>query len=240
MKFAIFGDIHANLEALDTVLNDAADNDCTHFVCIGDIVGYNANPSECLKTVRDLDCPVVKGNHDEEASLDTELVGLNPLAEAALNWTRDALSKEEKEWLRDLRLMRQVRDYTIVHATLDTPASWTYVMNKFDAMASFSYQFTQLCFYGHTHTPVTYVKEGTVTKNTDPSIRLEQGKKYFINVGSVGQPRDGDWRASYVIFDHDNMIVKNRRLEYDIKTAQSKILAEGLPEMLANRLSLGK
>ena len=240
MKFAIFGDIHANLEALNTVLADAAENDCTHFVCIGDIVGYNANPSECLAIVRDLNCPVVKGNHDEEASLETDLVGLNPLAEAALNWTRDALEEEEKEWLRDLRLLRQVRGYTIVHATLDTPSSWTYVMNKFDAMASFSYQFTQLCFYGHTHSPVTYVKEDTVTRHLDPSIRIEKGKKYFINVGSVGQPRDGDWRASYTIFDQQNMIVKNRRLEYDLKTAQSKIISAGLPEMLANRLALGK
>jgi predicted phosphodiesterase len=240
MKFAIFGDIHANLEALDAVLIDAATNDCTHFICIGDIVGYNANPSDCLKIVRDLDCPVVKGNHDEEASVDTDLVGLNPLAEAALNWTRTALSEEEKDWLRSLRLSRQVRDFTIVHATLDTPGSWTYVMNKFDAMANFSYQFTQLCFYGHTHAPVTYVKADSVSRIDDPLVRIEPGRKYFINVGSVGQPRDGDWRASYAIFDYENKTVKNRRLEYDIKTAQSKILAAGLPEMLAKRLALGK
>ena len=240
MKFAIFGDIHANLEALHAMLADAAESGCTDFVCIGDIVGYNANPSECLEVVQKLECPVIKGNHDEEASLNTELIGLNPLAEAALNWTRAALSEEEKEWLRNLRLMRQVRDYTIVHATLDTPSGWAYVMNKFDAMASFSYQFTQLCFYGHTHSPVTYIKEGTVTENRDPVVRIEKGKKYFVNVGSVGQPRDGDWRASYTIFDYDNKVITNRRLEYDIKTTQSKILAEGLPEMLASRLSLGK
>ena len=87
MKIAIFGDIHANLEGLEAVLQDAADRDCTHFVCIGDIVGYNANPHECLEVVRQLDCPVVKGNHDEEAALDTDLVGLNPLAERAMQWT---------------------------------------------------------------------------------------------------------------------------------------------------------
>jgi len=240
MKFAIFGDIHANLEALQAVLMDAAENDCTDFVCIGDIVGYNANPSECLDIVRKLECPVVKGNHDEEASVDTELVGLNPLAEVALNWTRDALSEEDKDWLRNLRLMRQVRDYTIVHATLDTPSGWAYVMNKFDAMASFSYQFTQLCFYGHTHAPVTYVKGDTVTENREDTIHVESGHKYFCNVGSVGQPRDGDWRSSYTIYDSENKTITNRRLEYDIKTAQSKIKDQGLPEMLSNRLALGK
>jgi len=240
MKFAIFGDIHANLEALQAVLMDAAEQDCTHFVCIGDIVGYNANPGECLDIVRKLDCPVVKGNHDEEASVDTELVGLNPLAETALNWTRDALCEEDKEWLRDLRLMRQVRDYTIVHATLDTPSGWAYVMNRFDAMASFSYQFTQLCFYGHTHSPVTYVKEDTVTEHRESSLHLEDGKKYFCNVGSVGQPRDGDWRSSYTIYDYDERTILNRRLDYDIQTAKKKIIDAGLPEMLASRLDLGK
>ncbi len=240
MKFAIFGDVHANLEALHAMLTDAAENDCTDFICIGDIVGYNANPSECLRVIQKLDCPVIKGNHDEEASLDTDLVGLNPLAEAALSWTRAALSEEEKEWLRNLRLLRQVRDFTIVHATLDTPSGWAYVMNKFDAMASFSYQFTQVCFYGHTHAPVTYVKEGSVTERREPVIRLETGKKYFVNVGSVGQPRDGNWRSSYAIFDYDNKVITNRRVEYDIQTAQSKIISEGLPEMLASRLLLGK
>ena len=119
MKFAIFGDIHANLEALEAVLADAEEQSCAHFVCIGDIVGYNANPHECLDIVRSLDCPVVKGNHDEEASADTELIGLNPLAEQAMNWTRAHLDAEDKQWLRDLRMVRQVRDFTIVHATLD-------------------------------------------------------------------------------------------------------------------------
>ena len=96
MKFAIFGDIHANLEALNAVLEDAKNHDCTHYVCIGDIVGYNANPRECLNIIRSLDCPVVKGNHDEVASSDSELVGLNPLAQHSMQWTRDNLDSEDK------------------------------------------------------------------------------------------------------------------------------------------------
>ena len=142
MKFAIFGDIHANLEALNAVLEDAKNHDFTHFVCIGDIVGYNANPRECLNIIRSLDCPVVKGNHDEVASSDSELVGLNPLAQHSMQWTRDNLDSEDKLYLRELKLLRQVRDFTIVHATLDSPASWGYVTTKFDALESLGYQYT--------------------------------------------------------------------------------------------------
>ncbi|MDF1755909.1 MAG: metallophosphoesterase family protein [Verrucomicrobiales bacterium] len=240
MRYAIFGDIHANLEALETVLYDAAEQKCTDYVCIGDIVGYNANPVECLNKVREMGCPVVKGNHDEEAILDTSLEGLNPLAKRAMEWTRDQLGEAEREWLRNLKLVRQVRDFTIVHATLDTPGGWTYVTNKFDAMASFSYQFTQLCFYGHTHTPRIYIKNESVEAIDETTTTLELGRKYFINVGSVGQPRDGDWRSSYAIYDVETKRVEIRRLEYDIQTAQQKILDAGLPEMLAHRLALGK
>ena len=240
MKFAIFGDIHANLEAMEAMLQDAAEHDCTHYVCIGDIVGYNANPHECLEIVRGLDCPIVKGNHDEEASLDTDLVGLNPLAEQSMRWTRDHLTEEDKEFLRDLKMVRQVRDFTIVHATLDTPSGWGYVTNKFDAMASFSYQYTPVCFFGHTHTPVTYVKASSVSVERSAMVEIELGKKYFINVGSVGQPRDGDPRPSYCIYDMGGQRVVNRRIEYDRAKAKKKILDAGLPSMLADRLDVGK
>ena len=240
MKIAIFGDIHANLEGLEAVLQDAADRDCTHFVCIGDIVGYNANPRECLEVVRQLECPVVKGNHDEEASLNTDLVGLNPLAERAMQWTRDNLTTEDKTYLSELRMVRQVRDFTIVHATLDSPSSWGYVTNKFDAMASFGYQYTPVCFFGHTHSPKFYVKTTTVNVERGSSIEIENGKKYFINVGSAGQPRDGDWRVAYAIYDLGVNRVTIRRLEYDLPKTQKKIIDAGLPTMLAERLELGK
>ncbi|NRB73858.1 MAG: metallophosphoesterase family protein [Verrucomicrobiales bacterium] len=240
MKYAIFGDIHANLEAFQAVLADAEQQGCTDYVCTGDIVGYASDPNECLRIVRDMDCPVVKGNHDEEAILNTSLDGLNPLAKQAMEWTRAQLNEDERDFLTNMKLVRQVADFTIVHATLDTPGSWTYVTNKFDAMASFSYQFTQLCFYGHTHTPRIYVKGDSVEPLEEMEVNLEMGRKYFINVGSTGQPRDGDWRASYAVYDADNQSVEVRRLEYDIQKAQDKIIEAGLPEMLAHRLSLGK
>ena len=240
MRFAIFGDIHANLEALEAVLADARANGCNLFVCLGDIVGYNANPHECLEIVRGLECPVVKGNHDEQAAISDSLDGFNPLAEEALNWTREHLTPEDKQYLNDLRLVRQVRDFTIVHATLDTPHKWGYVFNQLDASASFSYQHTSVSFFGHTHPPRAYVRDGPVMSIPLDKLRFEMGKKYFINIGSVGQPRDGDWRSAYVIYHTDKNFVELRRLEYDIHTAQKKILAAGLPKRLADRLAIGK
>lgn len=240
MKIALFGDIHANLEALETVLADAEAQGCDSYVCLGDVVGYNANPSECLEIIRQMDCPVVKGNHDEDAGGDHSLEMMNPIAAEALQWTRDQLTDEQREFLARMRMVRQVEDFTIVHSTLDQPNVWNYVTNKFDAMSNFSYQFTQVCFHGHTHVPRIFARGAKVQDVPPESIEIEEGMKYFINAGSVGQPRDGDWRACYCIYDMDAKLIYFRRLEYDIETAQKKILAAGLPEALANRLADGR
>ena len=159
MRFAIFSDIHANLEALEAVLQDAKERQCTHFVCLGDVVGYNANPHECVARIRELDCPTVKGNHDEQASIAESSRDFNELAERAINWTREHLGEEDKQWLGSLPYQRQVRDFTIVHATLDTPEQWGYVFNNLDAAASFTYQHTTVCFFGHTHVPMAFIRD---------------------------------------------------------------------------------
>lgn len=240
MRFAILSDIHSNLEALEAVLADAKTQGCTHFVCLGDIVGYNANPKECLKIIQDLGCPVVKGNHDEQVSIVSSTEGFNELAEEAIDWTRAQLSTDDKAWLADLRLTRQVRDFTIVHATLDTPGQWGYVFNDLDAIASFTYQHTSLCFFGHTHWPTAFVREDNVRRITVGQIVLSAGKRYFINPGSIGQPRDRDWRAAYCILHTDRQVVEERRVKYDLETAQRKIRAAGLPDRLADRLAVGR
>ena len=240
MKIALFGDIHANWEALETVLADADEQGCDSYVCLGDVVGYNADPVKCLEKIREMGCPVVKGNHDEDAGGEHSLEMMNPTAAEALQWTRDQLSSEQREWLARMRMVRQVEDFTIVHSTLDQPNVWNYVTNKFDAMSNFSYQFTQVCFHGHTHVPRVFVRGSRVQEVTPDSVAIEPGMKYFINAGSVGQPRDGEWKASYCIYDTDNKIVTFRRLEYDIETTQKKILDAGLPKILADRLSQGR
>ena len=240
MRIAILSDLHANLEATDAVLADARERDCTQFVCLGDVVGYNANPHECVEIVQKLDCPVVKGNHDEQASLEESSRDFNPLAEMAINWTREQLSEADKEWLRGLPFTRPVRDFTIVHATLDTPERWDYVFNTLDARPSFTYQHTTICFFGHTHVAGAFVRDDDVKRVRADQLMIEPAKKYFINTGSVGQPRDGDWRAAYCIYHVDKNCVEQRRVKYDIATAQEKIIKAGLPRLLAERLKLGR
>lgn len=240
MRIALFGDIHANLEALEAVLADAESQGATDYVCMGDVVGYNADPVACLEKVREMQCPTIKGNHDDDASGNHPLDNMNPVAAEALEWTRDQLDEEQREWLRKLRMVRQIADFTVVHSTLDQPSNWNYVTNRFDAMANFAYQFTQVCFHGHTHVPRAYVKDTRVTEIPAESVIIETGSKYFINVGSVGQPRDGDWRASYALYDLEMKMIVFRRIEYDISKAQRKILEAGLPKMLAERLGEGR
>jgi len=240
MRFAIFSDTHSNLEALEAVLADACKRKCTHFVCLGDVVGYNANPHECVERVRELDCPIVKGNHDEQASLLLSTSDFNELAERAIQWTRDNLTEEDKQWLRELPLQKKVRDFTIVHATLDTPAQYGYVFNNLDAAASFTYQHTTVCFFGHTHVPMVFIRDEGVRRERIDHIRIEPTKKYMINMGSVGQPRDGNWHAAYCIYDIENNLVEQLRVKYDLAAAQKKIIEAGLPRLLAERLALGR
>jgi predicted phosphodiesterase len=240
MRFAILSDIHSNLEAFEAVLADARARECTQFVCLGDVVGYNANPHECVVRVREMDCPIVKGNHDEQASLIESSRDFNELAEHAIEWTRDNLTEEDKEWLRGMRFQRQVRDFTIVHATLDTPAQWGYVFNNLDAAASFTYQHTAVCFFGHTHVPMAFIRDEGIKRVRIEQLRIDMTKKYFINTGSVGQPRDADWRAAYCIYHLDKNVVEQRRVKYDLPTAQTKIIKAGLPRLLAERLAIGR
>ncbi len=240
MKYAIISDIHANLEGLQTVLADIKEQRCTHVVCLGDVVGYGANPKECLDIIRGMNIPVVKGNHDEYIGVEEDPEGFNDAAAEAVAWSRAQLSAEDRKWLRDLKYFRIVANFSIVHATLDAPQRWGYVFEKLEAAASFTYQNTQVCFFGHTHVPVAFIRESGVRGGTYSKFRVEQGKKYFVNVGSVGQPRDGDPRSGYVVYDLQQGTIELRRLTYDIATAQRKIRAAGLPERLAERLSSGK
>ena len=240
MKYAIISDIHANLEAFQVVLEDAQNQKVTHYACIGDVVGYNANPKECLDIVCKMNMPCVKGNHDEYCSTEDPLEGFNPAAAEAVHWTRGQLSDEERQWLCDLKYTKIVANFALVHATLDAPERWGYVFDKLAAAASFPYQNTQVCFFGHTHVPVAFMRDTVVRGGTYSKFKIDPAKKYFINVGAVGQPRDNNPKAAYVIYDMDEGTIELRRLEYDIAAAQKKILDAGLPERLAERLAFGK
>jgi predicted phosphodiesterase len=240
MKFAIIADIHANLEAFQVVLADIKEQKCTHYACVGDVVGYGANPKECLDIVRAMGMPCVKGNHDEYCSIDGELDGFNPHAAEAVNWTRKQLSEEDRQWLRDLKYFRMVTSFSMVHATLDGPQRWGYVFDKLAAAASFTYQNTPVCFFGHTHVPVAFIRDTVVKGGTYSKFKVDPTRKYFVNVGSVGQPRDNNPKSAYVVYDMDEATIELRRLDYDIPAAQKKILDAGLPPRLAERLAFGR
>jgi diadenosine tetraphosphatase ApaH/serine/threonine PP2A family protein phosphatase len=240
MKYAICGDIHANLQALEAVLADAREQGVTHYACVGDIVGYNADPRACLDIVRDLKGIVVKGNHDHYCSHDENLNGFQPLAADAVDWTRRQLTPEDSAWLKALKLVQRVETFTIVHGTLDMPEAWGYVFDKLEAESSFAYQFTNICFCGHTHVPMAFEKTDTVRGGGFSRLRVQMGRKYLINCGSVGQPRDGDPRASYAIYNLRENAIELRRVAYDVAEAQRRIRAAGLPPRMAERLALGR
>ncbi|NLB60581.1 MAG: metallophosphoesterase family protein [Lentisphaerae bacterium] len=238
--YGILSDIHGNWEGLTAVLQDAHEQGVTHYVCLGDIVGYNANPAECLEKIRELNCISVCGNHDHYCSFDDDLTGFHPLAADAVDWTRRQLSAEQQNFLADLKLVQRVENFTIVHSTLDMPEMWGYVFESLEAEASFTYQMTTVCFYGHTHVPLAFEKGSDLVAGAYERIKLSLGKKYFINAGSIGQPRDGDPRAGYVIFDMAKKEIVLRRVPYDVALAQKKIRQAGLPERLAARLAIGR
>ena len=259
MIYAIISDIHANIEALDAVLNKCNELKVERYICLGDIVGYNASPSESIEKVRALDfVNIIKGNHDEYIGRDFPIEGINRLAREAVLWTRTALKKSDRKWLIDLplKLVNIKEGFSAVHATLDSPESWRYILDVHHSIDSFSYQMTQLCFLGHTHLPRVFVK-GNETSGTqyevkrmeeweqfppddgEVAFKLEKGKKYLVNVGSIGQPRDGDNRASFVVYDPRHKLVKRYAVYYDVDLTRSKILEAGLPVQLAHRLSHG-
>ena len=241
-RFAILGDIHSNFEALHAVIQDAKAQGVTDFVCVGDIVGYNAAPAECIELVRELGMVCVRGNHDHFCQANESLGDFQPTAASVIDWTRRALSEDDARWLGELPLSRIVSGlFTVVHATLDMPANWGYVFDALEAEAHFTYQNTMLCFHGHTHVPIIFEKiNGRVFRTEPLNVRIKLGVKYYINTGSVGQPRDGDPRASYVIYHAKQREVEFRRVSYDLITAAARVRRAGLPERLAHRLETGK
>ncbi len=242
-RYAIISDIHSNLEALDVVADDIRQHSVDIVVCLGDIVGYGADPQPCVRMLRNLmaaygnQTPVM-GNHDN-AVANGIFEGFSGHAKQAIEWTRDRLTKEEKSWLGTCPF--QIRDDNVmfVHASPYYPQAWHYIVHVDQAQAQFNFFNGDVCFIGHTHRPFVF-QDGETKFTPRESHFLSPTKKTLVNVGSVGQPRDEDNRASYVIYDRDSGLVTVRRLQYDYASAAAKIIAADLPEVLAKRLYAGR
>ncbi len=240
MRYGIVADIHGNLEALDAVLAACEERDVSAYLSTGDIVGYGANPSECIDRIQGLSTLVTAGNHDWAAANKLSLDYFNPYAREAIYWTQERLSRDQVQYLRDLNLMEMVDDVTLVHGTLYDPENFDYLLTAYDAHLSLQLQETRLCLVGHSHVPITFQLDGSVSYSFDTEIDISSLEKVIVNPGSVGQPRDENPKAAYGIYDSETRVVTIHRVDYDIEKATSKILRAGLPEVLAERLWLGK
>jgi diadenosine tetraphosphatase ApaH/serine/threonine PP2A family protein phosphatase len=241
MKWAILSDVHGNLEALQAVLGDLRREGAEKIAFVGDAVGYGANPAECLLLLREEAEFLVAGNHDWGAVGLTDVSYFNTAAKAAVLWAGEELAEEGRTFLRRLPLIHQAGGVTFVHATPNEPGEWNYIFTYPEAEQAFGALTGELAFIGHSHHPVILAKGGKGSVNTlkrEPAI-LEMGIRYIINVGSVGQPRDGNPQAAYGLYDEDERKFLLKRVPYDIPTAQQKIIRAGLPPALARRLAEG-
>jgi len=247
MRYLILSDIHANITALDTVLA-ASDGDWDKIVCLGDIVGYGPDPNEAIDRIRALGCVTIRGNHDKAIAGITEAEDFNPIARAAMLWSREQLTDKNLEFLKRLPHGPVFVDgFCIAHGSIRDEDEYVFVPQQ--ALEEIQYATTPLTFFGHTHRQGGFTRHGKGLGmiNFDPtpqnlvgSLPLEQGATYFLNPGSIGQPRDGDPRAGYAILDDEAQELTMIRVRYPVEEAQAKIHAAGLPPSLANRLALGR
>ncbi|MFH1502973.1 MAG: metallophosphoesterase family protein [Candidatus Eisenbacteria bacterium] len=241
MRYAVLSDVHSNAPALRAVVDSFDANGVNSSVCLGDVVGYGADPVEAVAVIRKLCDVVVRGNHDNAASSEEFGGSFNDDAGEAIAWTRGQLSTAEASYLGGLPLSASYEGARLVHASPLNPGSWTYITRMRDATAAFRAFEEPLCLVGHTHEPVFYVTDGKRRRRREiPRLRMKHDRRYLINVGSVGQPRDGDPRASYAVVDTDEQTVEIVRVPYDTELAGRRIAGAGLPASLAERLTSGR
>lgn len=240
MRFAIISDVHGNLAAFDSVLKDIKRRRFTEIHFAGDIVGYGPEPDACVDRIRERCSITVAGNHDQALTEQTPVNSFNEFARAAITWSRSMVSKENIAYLSSLPLKRSIPGSRalIVHGTPRDPAAWHYLYSMDDIIVNFDHFTDKICFVGHSHVPFIAVKDrkGTVQLFRE-SAAIEKYKRYIVNAGSVGQPRDGDPRACYIgVHDETIEII---RVKYNIELTQKKIYDAGLPRRLGERLARG-
>ncbi len=244
MRYAILSDVHGNLHALDAVLADLQAEKPDRVVFLGDAVGYGAFPNECVARLRAVAEIMLMGNHEYAVLHPEERTVFNPYARQAIEWTDQQLTPENRSFLAQRPLKAQLEaGVCAVHASPHNPLEWLYILQPAQAQVQFRFFEGWLCLFGHTHVPVVYREaqgpEAEVLLLGEGTLRLDPEARYLINPGSVGQPRDQDPRASYLLLDTEARTLEIRRLPYPIEQAQAAILAAGLPSFLAERLAIG-
>jgi predicted phosphodiesterase len=243
MRYLLISDIHGNLEALEAVLAFADKFQPYQLLCLGDIIGYGADPKACLDLMSEKANLILAGNHDLVVSGLISANGFNPIAQQSLRWTSEVLADEDKELLSNFPLQYIDGDYCFTHASPIEPMSFHYVRTLEDVDEVLSSIGQRFCFIGHTHLPVIVRKKsknGKLEILREMRIHLDDNFRYFINVGSIGQPRDSNPDSCVVMFDEDYETIEFIRIPYDITTSRSKIISEGLPSYLADRLTLAR
>jgi diadenosine tetraphosphatase ApaH/serine/threonine PP2A family protein phosphatase len=246
LLLAIFADIHANRQAFSACLEFARAQGAERMICLGDYVGYGADPEWTVDTVMDLvdrGAVAVRGNHDSAVGTPTET--MNAEAQAAIEWTRGRLSAPQRRFLAELPLVLQDEDRLYVHSEASNPEKWRYVQNTTDAARSIAATEVHITFCGHIHKPALYsmsvtAKMTSFVPTSGVSVQLLRGRRWLAVLGSVGQPRDGDPAASFALFDTKSREITYCRVPYDVETAATRIRENGLPHWLADRIKVGR
>ena len=238
-RIAIFSDVHGNLEALQTVQKKIAEANVDRMICLGDTVGYGADPNTCLEGVRAASDFVLAGNHDWAVVGLEDLAYFNPIAREAVEWTARVISEENAALLRAYKPTREEGGCCYAHATPLNPAEWGYLFDPDEGSYALAYTNFAMCFVGHSHRAFVCSASRKTTLLREGSVRLVDDDRYLVNVGSVGQPRDGDARAAFAVWDREKGNIELHRVSYDVAAAQAKILAAGLPPILAERIEVG-
>ena len=241
MKNAYISDVHANLEALEAVLGDIEKQGVQNIYFLGDVVGYGANPNECAELIMNNCDASIAGNHDHAALGTTDISTFNERAAEAIMWTFEVMNEKTSAFLDKHPLTREIEDQDVflAHGSPYEPEAWHYVLSMEDVERSLKVQKSRICLVGHSHRPFVAELSADGELQIHPMwVTLTEGSRYIMNVGSVGQPRDKDPRACYMVIDDE--MAELVRVEYDVHLAQTKILEAGLPEQLALRLSKGR
>lgn len=240
MLTAVVSDIHANADALRSVLDDLDRAGAKRIVCLGDNVGYGAEPEECLDLLVESEATILAGNHDLAVSGELSVARFTTAARAAVIYARDRIRRSQRPILAGMPDRHETHGALFVHASPSDPKRFPYVRDSEAARPEFAGARFTIAFYGHTHLPVTFVEDaGHVSMTMNPVIGILPGRRYLVNVGSVGQPRDQDPRAAYVLFDPDEGKISLRRVDYDVESAAARMRTAGLPDQLGSRLLLG-